>query len=193
MFNATPHQLIAATMLALLCTSSSHAQMSPRPARDRVIWVQPQSSIKPALVVGPVTGDLSHQRCDYRVCPVVIKVTVDPMNNDPTGRTCSFEVPYVLVLRHPQAEVTWTLVEVSSSRAAKFRDSPGAGDGIEIHRGPVGAMHFRNRSHQNQSFGWHRNHSTGNDARVYLYDMNVEHNFGAGRCDVPDPIIVNRN
>ena len=28
---------------------------------------------------------------------------------------------------------------------------------------------------------------------VALYDINVDHDLGGGHCDVPDPIIVNRD
>lgn len=167
------------------------AQDSAAPLRDRVIWVRPAKAM---WLGGAPGGPLTHKACKTSTCTFDIEVTVDPNGTDSSGRTCAFSIEAdVLVLKKKDVKITWNLKEVGSSRSAKFRDDAGKADGIRIALSSATSTHFKGRDRRDKTFGWQRNFDAADEAKVYLYDINVDHNLGGGRCDVPDPIIVSRD
>lgn len=185
------------TFLALpLGLTSALAQVPPA-ERARVLYstvplVAPSTkgggleakSIAPT----PSTGDLPHQYCDKSPCDVHIQVWVDPQNKDGTGKTCAFYVPFVVVVKGKNTQIIWHLDESGTIRNARFRDDAVGEDGIRIYQS---SSHYKNRVRQNGTFTLDRDDDVKGKARVLLYDINVDHDLGQGRCDVPDPIVVN--
>jgi len=180
--------VVAAIALCSLGIGPLMAQVPPAP-RDRVIWVGAEKPFGLQSFKSPPAGDLTGVTCP-RDCSIEIKVWVDPLGDDPSGRKCAFQAPFVVVLKKKNAKVTWKLVEVGSTQNARFSDKAGADDGIRIYQS---MPHFKNRAFGNTNSGWERDDDTGDGARVLLYDINVEHDLGGKKCDVPDPIIVNRD
>lgn len=190
--NYVRHFLVVASM-ATLGVNSLHAQVPAGPQRERVIRVLPEPVITTKGVAASGSGLLVHKMCGpLQPCQVNIFVKVDPNGDDPTGRTCRIEFPDVLVLKHRNAKVTWNLKEIGSAQNARFADHSGAADGIRIYQ-DAASPHFNGRVRQPTAFVWERDEDAGDEAHVYLYDISIDHDLGGGRCDVPDPIIVNRD
>lgn len=162
-----------------------------QPPRERVIWINRDLKIESKGLIDPRT--LTMAICTGVSCTVDIQVTVDPDNNDPTGRTCAFQVtPTILVMRNKNAVISFKLTEVTSTKGANFTDNPAqSDDGIFI---PKDSADFKSRNRQPQQFQWSRNKTAGaGQMFAYGYDINVSHTFGGGKCDVPDPIMINRD
>jgi len=196
------YRCVYAMFLGLIASSAMAAQLAGYvpPPRDRVIWVNREFKIESKGMFD--SRALTLNICPPSPCTVDIEVTVDPTPAghegqsppfDSTGRTCAFETtPVILVLRNPNAVVTFNLTETGSTHHAKFKDdATGKHDGIYL---PTNGGHFTNRVAQAQAFKWKRNEMTGPGQMFgYGYDINVVHDLGAGLCDVPDPVIINRD
>ena len=163
--------------------SSSAAQVPPGPPRERATVVPPEVITTTSL--HPTANPTVWQCHKGGSCPVPIAVTVDI--TDASGRTCKFAIPSFVITKNKNTEITWNLTESGSSTHAHFADNKGMpNDGIYIY----GGADFKGRKRQPQSFSWQRDKNPGSDeALTYFYDVYVENDLG--KCDVPDPIIVN--
>jgi len=191
------YRCVYAMFLGLIASSAMAAQLAGYvpPSRDRVIWVNRKLDIesKGLFDSRALTMTICKTTSGPPQCTVDIKVTIDPKGTDPSGRTCAFETtPIILVVRNPNALITFKLTETGSSHGAKFKDDPtGTADGIYL---PSNGGHFNGRDFQPKAFKWKRNEVTGaGQMFAYAYDINVVHDFGDGKCDVPDPVIINRD
>ena len=183
--------MIAAALISV--GFSVAAQVSAGPLRERVIRLPKVTSTITTMGAGALAQDrdLEVITCKTNRCEVPVEVTVD--TKEVSGRTCAFAYPDVVVTKNKKTEIVWILTEKNSAVGAKFRDDFGGQDGIRIYRGTKGQTHFKNRKFQNMEFGWERDEDTADSATAYFYDIAVDHSFGGRRCDVPDPIIVNRD
>lgn len=189
--------LRTAAIVVFVClqTIETHAQVPLGPLRDRVVFVARGASFATTMSGGSGVqmSDLSHKICDLSPCQVEIEVAVDTVG-DPEGRRCIFNFPQVVVTKKKKTEIVWLLKELISKTNARFRDDASGGDGIQIYLGNTTAADFKNRIRQDKRFGWERDKDqSGGKTTVYFYDINVVHDFGMKRCDVPDPVIVNRD
>jgi hypothetical protein len=183
------------TLAALFFAASVFAQkidVQPikEPKRDRVFRMISKDSL--AIKAVRNIDDPWHFECgNGKACSVPIAVTVNTQDAF-AGRTCYWTYPDVVVTNHPKAEITWTLTEVISSTGARFIDSA-SGDGISMHLGQK-AAHFPKKTRKSdKEYGWERDHDIKGETHLFFYDIYVQHNHGGKRCDVPDPIIVNRD
>ena len=110
--------------------------------------------------------------CPNPACNVDVKVTFDP----PTGpnRKCVWEFPHLIVVKHRNAVITWTLT--GSDETAFSDQGEGAGTGIDIKPDHVYKRHYGNPKNTGRSFSWERNDK---GLRMYAYELNVSPVFFA--------------
>ena len=187
--------IIAAGALICASTQASGQQRQPAPLRELIMLKMRTGDYK--LVAGGTRstdiGSARIQECKDSSCDVFVEVIVD-LDNNPTGRLCKWDYPEILVVWHKSAIVNWRLSQSSTPEAVfiKAQQQDGAGTGIDIHTGNRGKAHYDQGTHSPKTFSWKRKSNT---LQVLKYDFNVEHGLGEGsgrgRCDVPDPLIIN--
>lgn len=190
-------------MLLVNSLASTAADSPPTPRRDGATWLSKEGFKIAGGIQGYLSSpeDIPYQICNAKKCDVTIYVTVDATGD---GNKCTFEGPFMLVTKHKDAQITWTLVEKASATNARFSTTD---DGIRIYLGKLTKGHFKNKNRlSNEQYFWERDKdiNDGEDhggyhglhdkgALGYLYDIYVIHDFGLKKCDVPDPIIINRD
>lgn len=128
---------------------------------------------------GVVKEGMTYFQCPSTTCRVPVKVTVQ--TGDASGKTCTFELPDVVVVKLPETTIEWVL---SGPMGTEDFDSDGikikthSSDSAAFERPVQGSKSVKILSH-NPRF------------RLFGYDIKVKHGFGGKKCDPFDPIIVN--
>lgn len=165
-----------ATGILLLLVPSLQASATNEPSGQPLIGLQ-----KMLPMGGVVQPGMRYHHCKTTTCTVEVMVAIN--KSDLSGRKCTFTIPDVVVLHKKNTTIEWKLVNPPEN--ADFDST----SGVHIRRAKADENEFDRPSHQERRFKWR---SRNRRFAMYGYDINVTHDFGQGRCEVFDPIIVNR-